>query len=57
MKQHRNQGQMKRIQFNLPVEIIQWINESVKVTQESNSAFVTRMLATIRETQKKLSEI
>jgi len=57
MKQHRKEGSLKRIQLNLPIDIVQWIDESVKVTKESKSSFVARMLATIRDTQKKLSEI
>ncbi len=57
MKQHRHEKNLKRVQFNLPIEIVQWIDESVKDTQESKSAFVARMLDTIRLTQKKLSEV
>lgn len=57
MKQHRKEKNLKRVQFNLPIEIVDWISESVKDTQESKSAFVARMLDTIRVTQKKLSEV
>jgi hypothetical protein len=57
MKQQRSDKNIKRVQLNLPLEIIQWIDESVKETKESKSAFVARMLDTIRTTQKKLSEV
>lgn len=57
MKQQRSDKKIKRVQLNLPLEIIQWIDESVKKTKESKSAFVARMLDTIRTTQKKLSEV
>jgi len=57
MKQQRSEKEIKRVQLNLPLEIIQWIDESVKETKESKSAFVSRMLDTIRATQKKLSEV
>jgi metal-responsive CopG/Arc/MetJ family transcriptional regulator len=57
MKQQRKEKNLKVIQFNLPKDIVQWIDESVKDTQESKSAFVARMLDTIRITQKKLSEV
>ena len=57
MKQQRKEKNLKVIQFNLPKDIVQWIDESVKDTQESKSAFVARMLDTIRITQKNLSEV
>jgi len=57
MKQHRKEKNLKRVQFNLPIEIVDWIDESVESTKESKSAFVARMLDTIRVTQKKLSEV
>jgi len=57
MKQQRSEKEIKRVQLNLPIEIVYWIDESVKKTQESKSAFVARMLDTIRMTQKKLSEV
>ena len=57
MKQHRKDANLKRVMLNLPPDVVEYLDESVKKTKESKSVFVARMLRMTKKITEDLAEM
>ncbi len=56
MKQQKKRGDLVSFHLRIPQELYDWITDVCNQTEESKSACITRLLASIKKIQNNLPE-